>query len=69
MEPILKIIAEDGTEYEAGVKYARGYDGANAEAVEVYGLKAGTFKLVCTGWTGQGSQLSGCGAHSFGGDV
>lgn len=64
-EPILKIITNDGRTLDAGVKYARGYDGANAEAREVYGLKPGTYKLECVGWTGRGSQLSGCGVHSF----
>lgn len=48
MEPIIEIIGPDGSIYPAGVKYARGFDGANAEAREVYKLES--WRLEVVGW-------------------
>lgn len=66
MEPIIEIVSNDGRTFRAGVKYARGFDGANAEAVEVFGLEAGTFKLKTLGWVNGNVGLGGCGQFTFG---
>jgi len=59
MYPVIDIIAPDGTRYRAGKKYALGYDGANAEAKELYGLTE--WKLETVEWVKSNAGLSGCG--------
>ena len=66
MEPIIDIVADDGRTFRAGVKYARGFDGAKAEAVEVFGLEPGTFKLKTVDWVKGNVGLGGCGDFTFG---
>lgn len=63
-EPIIQIVTNDGRRIDTGVKYARGYDGAHAEARELHGLNRDDYRLDTIAWT-TGSQLSGCGVHSF----
>lgn len=48
-EPIIDIVAPDGTRYRAGKKYALGFDGARGEARELYNLTE--YKLELVGWT------------------
>lgn len=64
-EPIIEIETNDGRRLETGRKYARSYDGANAEARELHGLREGEYRLITVGWARDNTGLSGCGDFRF----